>query len=111
MVHHILLDSHPLSLSSKRPISTEVHAIKEWDRAVLAAGHHIYIPEVIDYELRRELLRANKKNSIVELDDLKRRFRYLPITTEAMLRAADLWAHSRRTGMPTGDPAKLDIDV
>ena len=64
-----------------------------------------------DYELRRELLRASKSNGIAKLDSFKSTFRYLPITTAAMLRAADLWAHSRRTGIPTGDPKKLDVDV
>ena len=28
-----------------------------------------------------------------------------------MLLAADLWASSRQSGLPTGDPKKLDIDV
>ena len=28
-----------------------------------------------------------------------------------MLRAADLWAMARRSGVPTGDPKKLDVDV
>lgn len=77
----------------------------------MAAGHHLYVPEVIDYELRRELLRAGKTTSITRLDGLKTAFHYLPITTTAMLRAADLWAHSRLSGVPTGDPKKLDIDV
>src|SRR6185437_5183074 len=83
----------------------------QWGRACLAAGHHIYIPEVIDYELRRELLRAGKTLSVARLDGLKATFRYLPITTEAMRLAAGLWAQSRRQGRPTGDPNKLDIDV
>jgi predicted nucleic acid-binding protein len=66
---------------------------------------------VIDYELRRELIRSDKKTSIVELDALKRRFTYIPIRTEAILLAADLWAQSRNRGTPTGDPRRLDIDV
>jgi predicted nucleic acid-binding protein len=111
MALHILLDSYPLGLLSKPAQSAEVLEIGNWGRALLAAGHHIYIPEVIDYELRRELLRANKLNSIAELDRLKLVLRYLPITTRAMLRAAELWATSRQAGNPTGDPAKLDIDV
>lgn len=78
---------------------------------MLRAGHSIYVPEVIDYELRRELLRANKINGLAKLDGLKTVFEYLPITTAAMLRAAELWAQSRRSGVPTGDPQKLDIDV
>ena len=108
---HILLDSSPLGLLSNPNASTEVLAIAKWGRACVAAGHQLYIPEVIDYELRRELLRAGKTKGVAKLDSLKIPFRYLPITTAAMLRAADLWAMARQTGIPTGDPKKLDIDV
>ena len=66
---------------------------------------------MIDYELRRELLRAGKTKGIAKLDSLKSIFNYLPITSPAMLRAADLWACSRQHGISTGDPKKLDIDV
>src|SRR5580700_8833820 len=111
LTRHIVLDSTPLGLLSKPTDSAEVLAIGAWGRAMLAAGHQIYVPEVIDYELRRELVRASKPDSIKELDSLKTTFRYLPITTTAMLRAADLWAQSRRAGIPTGDPKKLDNDV
>lgn len=111
MSRHILLDSSPLGLLSYPAKTADVVAITQWSRSCLAAGHRLYVPEVIDYELRRELLRANKTKSIAELDGLKTLFYYLPITTAAMLRAADLWAHSRRLGIPTGDPKKLDIDV
>ena len=111
MILHVLLDSFPLGLLTNSLVNAEVLNIREWSRTMLAAGHRIYVPEVIDYELRRELLRANKTNSIRELDGLKVIFRYLPINTEAMLRAADLWAHSRRNGFPTGDPKKIDIDA
>ncbi len=91
--------------------SADVLAIAQWGRNCIAAGHQLYLPEVIDYELRRELLRAGKTRGIAKLDSLKAIFRYLPITTVAMLRAADVWAAARRTGVPTGDPKKLDIDV
>jgi predicted nucleic acid-binding protein len=111
MTRHIVLDSSPLGLLSSPSGSAEAFAISQWSRALLIAGHRIYIPEIIDYELRRELLRANKTNGIAKLDGLKSVFAYLPITTAAMLEAADLWAYSRRTGIPTGDPKKLDVDV
>jgi predicted nucleic acid-binding protein len=78
---------------------------------MLAAGHRIYVPEVIDYELRRELIRAGKLSSVRELDNQKSRYVYAPITTDAMLLAADLWARMRNSGTPTGDPKKIDIDV
>jgi len=108
---HILLDSYPLSLAATPARTPETVAITDWTTACLAAGHKIYIPEVIDYELRRELLRAGKVRSVKKLDGLKAIFRFLPITSAAMLLAADLWATSRQSGLPTGDPKKLDIDA
>jgi len=105
---HILLDSYPLGiLTNPRPLPP----IIQWMRSCEAAGHEIYIPEVIDYELRRELLRAKKYIGVSNLDILKTTARFLPITSVAMLLAADLWATSRQSGLSTGDPKKLDVDV
>ena len=105
---YILLDSYPLgALSHPKP---DVGIIK-WAAACQVAGHEIYIPEVIDYEIRRELLRANKYVGIANLNALKAAFRFLPISSPAMLLAADLWSQSRQRGLATGDPKKLDIDV
>lgn len=56
-------------------------------------------------------MRANKKIGDANLNALKAVFRSLPITSPAMLLAADLWATSRQGGLPTGDPKKLDFDV
>lgn len=111
MSRHILLDSSPLGLLFHPARNADTIAIVEWTADCLAAGHHVYIAEVIDYEVRRELLRAGKTNSIAALDSLKATFDYLPISTSAMLRAAVLWADSRNRGISTGDPRKLDIDV
>ncbi|MEX2261699.1 MAG: hypothetical protein WD696_07095 [Bryobacteraceae bacterium] len=43
------------------------------------------IPEIADYEVRRELLRAGKEKGLGRLDAL-------PITTPVMLKAAEFWA-------------------
>ena len=107
----VVLDSHPLSLLANPASTPTIVAISAWATSLLAAGNRVTVPEVIDYELRRELIRAGKTASIVELDSLKSRLYYLPITTEAMVLAADLWARARNAGTPTGDPKKLDIDV
>lgn len=105
---HILLDSSPLgALSHPKPDA----GIVRWAAACQRVGHEIYVPEVIDYEVRRELLRANKKIGVANLNALKAVFRFLPITSPAILLAADLWATSRQGGLATGDPKKLDIDV
>lgn len=108
MTRHIFLDSHPLgALSHPQP---EI-AILRWLTDCRLAGHIVCVPEVIDYEIRRELLRAGKFVGIRNLDALKATLRFVPITSKAMLLAADLWASSRQSGLPTGDPKKLDIDV
>ncbi len=36
---------------------------------------------------------------------------YLPLTTAAMLLAAEFWAQARQQGRPTADAAALDADV
>ena len=105
---HIVLDSYPLgALSHPNPNIS----IVQWAAACRTAGHELYVPEVIDYEVRRELIRANKQTGVRNLDALKAALRFLPITSAAMLLAADLWAQSRQSGLATGDPKKLDIDV
>ena len=68
-------------------------------------------PEIADYELRRELLRASKTRGIQQLDQLKATIPYLPITTEVMLKAAELWAEARNQGYPTASAEALDGDV
>jgi predicted nucleic acid-binding protein len=110
-MRHILLDSSPLALASTPARSADALAMTNWMMSCLAVGNKIYIPEVIDYELRRELLRAGKINSVKKLDGLKVILRFLPISSPTMLLAANLWATSRQNGLPTGDPKKLDIDV
>jgi predicted nucleic acid-binding protein len=77
----------------------------------LAQGIVVVVPEIIDYEVRRELIRANRLASIRQLDQLLDLALYLPITTEAMRRAARLWAIVRQTGQPTAHPQALDGDV
>jgi predicted nucleic acid-binding protein len=111
MIKHIVLDSSPLGAMSHPHPGTAAAAVAKWAASCSLAGHKIYIPEVIDYEIRRELLRADKKAGIAKLDKFKSTFQYIPITTVTVLLAADLWAESRQGGYSTGDPKKLDIDV
>jgi len=107
----IVLDSAPVGLLTKPVRSTEVVEINYWLESCAIAGSRVILPEIIDYEIRRELLRANKAAGIARLDHLKANVEYLPLTTAAMLLAADLWAQTRRAGLPTSDPKGLYIDV
>ncbi|MCU0552508.1 MAG: hypothetical protein MUC48_24515 [Leptolyngbya sp. Prado105] len=49
----------------------------------------ILIPEIADYEVRRELLRAKRMRSVRQLDQLKIVFEYVPLTTPMVLKAAE----------------------
>ncbi len=85
--------------------------IADWLVARLRAGVEIIIPEIADYEVRRELLRAGKRKGLERLDHLKRELTYLPLDSATMLRAAEFWARARNQGQPTADPKELDCDV
>ena len=107
-IESIVLDAGILGLvSHPRPN----RAFAAWWDGVLTSDVVVAIPEIADYEVRRELLRANKKTGVRRLDQLKSTFLYLPLTTSAMLRAAEMWAQARQQGRPTADPKELDCDV
>jgi predicted nucleic acid-binding protein len=104
----VMLDAGPLGkIAHPRP-NTE---ISEWLLKILRANITVIIPEIADYEVRRNLLLSDLKKSVIRLDQLKQVFFYQSITTEIMLTAAMLWAKARKLGKPTADPKELDSDV
>jgi predicted nucleic acid-binding protein len=107
----ILLDASPLGIISNPRFSSQNLACHQWVKERLANGAQVFIPEIADYEVRRELLRANKTRSLARLDGLKSALGYLPITTQVMLRAAELWAQARKMGKPTASDQALDADM
>jgi predicted nucleic acid-binding protein len=107
----ILLDSGPLGIISNPSQSQTVVTCREWAQRHLERENVIVVPEIADYEVRRELLRADKASGIQRLDLIKTTFAYMPITTAVMLRAAQFWAQARKTGKPTADNAAIDADV
>jgi predicted nucleic acid-binding protein len=85
--------------------------IVEWLAMLVAAGVEVLIPEVADYEVRRELLRTGGRRGIERLDLLKMSLGFVPITSDAMLSAAAFWADARRRGRPTASDQSLDADA
>lgn len=108
MIKPVILDSGPLGRIAHPRVNAEVAA---WFQGLLARGVEIILPEISDYELRREFLHLEMVKSIRRLDELKTALRYLPLTTQTMLRAAELWASARKQGKSTADPHALDGDV
>ncbi|MHC5718742.1 MAG: type II toxin-antitoxin system VapC family toxin [Nostoc sp.] len=108
----ILLDSGPLGFIIHPSKKNEVFQYKQWFKKIVS-DNLIYIPEIIDYESRRELIRSKLTESIERLDDLKN-LKYvnsIPITKEIFVKAAELWAWSRNTGQATAEDTAIDIDV
>jgi hypothetical protein len=106
----IILDAGPLGLAAHRPSITEVRECLTWLATLETSGAMIVVPEIADYEVLRELVRARIVSGIGRLNRLKSRFFYLPISTSAMLVAANFWADVRQREIPTASPDSLDAD-
>lgn len=107
-----MLDAGPLGMATNPKTSSAIcRECKLWLDDLPLKGYEVMLPEIADYEVRRELLRANKMAGIRRLNQLKAAISYRPITTEVMLKAAELWAEARKRGRPTADAKALDGDV
>ena len=107
----VLLDAAPVGLmtNSKQPPSAL--ACYRWASRIVNGGNRVCLPEVIDYEIRRETLRRNSTLGLRLLDELPHLVEYLLLDTTVMRRAAVLWAQARNRGMPTAHEESLDVDV
>jgi hypothetical protein len=95
MANVVLLDAGPLGMISHPRAKAD---IVSWLVKLVTGGVDVLIPEIADYEVRRELLRAGKKKGVERLDELKGMLGFVPITSAAMLQAAAFWADARRRG-------------
>jgi hypothetical protein len=92
-------------------MSPEAIACDKWVKALRVEGISVLVPEIADYEIRRELIRGNKIRGLASLDTFCAGANYLAISTEAMRRAAEFWAQARKDGKQTADDKALDGDV
>lgn len=113
MIEGIVLDSGVLSLATHRVGQVEADACRRWITDCLDSGARILVPAIANYETRRELLRAGKTTALQRLDAFisAEPDRYIPLTDDALMQAAQFWAQSRQQSQPTADPKALDADV
>jgi predicted nucleic acid-binding protein len=107
----VLLDAGPLGLLAHTRASPVVLACRQWLTTLTNAHCRVIVPEITDFEVRRELLRIQQLRGVGRLDVLAAQLEYLPLTTAAMCRAAELWAMARQQGQPTAADTDLDADV
>lgn len=86
----VVLDSGVLGRLCAPVVDRELEI---WVVGLLQRGRKVLIPEICDYEIRRELIR-NRSASLVQLDQLAKEFDYLPITTPAIRRFVGAAARS-----------------
>ena len=111
MSRAILLDSGPLGLITNPRASPVADACGRWLVNAIRSGAAVMVPEIADYEVRRELIRARRNAGLERLDALIAEVEFLPIDTAAMRRAAEFWAEARQAGRPTAPDPALDGDV
>lgn len=69
------------------------------------------LPEIIDYELRRNLELEGLGKSINLLNQFRSRDQIIYLESEHLVRAAELWAWCRKKGLTTTENKGVDIDV
>jgi hypothetical protein len=107
----ILLDAGPLGLVTNPKRSTQSTDCAKWLQKLVDQGHRVIVPEIADYEVRRELLRASKIQGITRLGELINLLEYLPLNTATMRQAAVFWALARQQGQPTAGDKTIDADM
>ena len=111
MSRAVLLDAGPLGLVTNPRRSSQSVACTQWLQSLVSRGTRVILPEIADYEVRRELLRAKKVQGLSRLDALANLLEYLDLTTVAMRQAAAFWAQARQQGQPTASDKAIDADA
>lgn len=102
----ILINSEP-----SKHNKSEVDDCNEWLASLLSQKFLVAIPEIADYEERREQIRRKNRKCLQRLEDIRSKTEHFKIETEVMLKAAEIWAYAWQMGQPTADNKALDGDA
>src|SRR5262245_26480208 len=97
MPEYVLLDSGPLGFAAGRRGLPLPDRCRQWFRTLIARGVIVVVPEIADYEIRRELTRIGASGSLPRLDELVTTggLSFVPVTTAEWRQAAVFWADAR----------------
>jgi predicted nucleic acid-binding protein len=109
----IPLDAGVVGLLCCSPTDPDVPECKQWIAGLLSRRAVVIIPDVTDYEVRRELVRldARGKKKLLRLDAIRSNLKPAEVTPKAWIKAAEFWAIVRRSGLTTAHPMALDADA
>ena len=109
----IFLDSDPTGLACRKAGNREADDFRAWLFGQKGSSMRVVVPEIVDYEDRRELIRTKAWDRVRRLDNLSALevAPLLPINSAAMQKAAGLWAEARDKGQPTANDRSLDGDA
>lgn len=103
----VALDAGPLGSVANPKRSPKSFACAQWLQRLVAGDSRVVLPEISDYEVRRELLRGRRVHGLRRLDALASLVDYIPITTAVMCQAAVFSARAPQRGKPTADDRGL----
>jgi toxin FitB len=106
----VLLDAGPLGMVTNPRDSANARSW-EWLQRLVDKHVRVAVPEVADYEVRRELLRARKYQGLARLNAMKVMLEYHAINTSIMVKAAENWALARQQGRQSASDESLDADM
>jgi hypothetical protein len=69
MPEYVLLDASPLGLALGRRGSPLPDHCRSWFRSLIVRGVIVVVPEISDFEVRRELIRINASGSLLHSCD------------------------------------------
>ena len=111
-----LLDSGPLGLVTHPKVNAEAQECKDWLTRFLAEGQRVLVPEIVYYELRRELRRTELKNGrpgqgLANLETFATNAGIVPITSDVIRLATEFWAEARHNHFQGAPDPALDGDM
>jgi predicted nucleic acid-binding protein len=107
----IVLDAGPLGLLCNPNRSDSTDALRSWVDSLRLAGRRIVVPEIADYEIRRELIRNQSRRALAWLNFYGYQLEFVPLQSSTFRLAAELWAQVRNSGLTTAPDSALDCDV
>ena len=88
---------------------------RKWLYTLLSRGVTVTTSDICMYEVKRGLiLAANSTGSfegIKYLNDLRKVFDFLPVTTQVLEEASVLWASAQFKSQGTSNPKNIDVDI